>query len=51
MMSYDVTCVRDCSNTVDGRLYMWGWGGRGQLGQGEILKSPQNLPLLVEGFK
>lgn len=28
---------------------MWGWGGRGQLGQSEIQK--QNLPLLVEGLK
>ena len=32
---------------------MWGWGGRGQLGQGEIMKTPQHTstPLLVEGFK
>ena len=36
---------------VEGRLCMWGWGGRGQLGQGEILKAPQSSPLLVEGFK
>ena len=38
---------------VEGGLYMWGWGGRGQLGQGEIMKTPQHTsaPLLVEGFK
>ena len=33
----------------DGLLWMWGWGARGQLGQGE-LKSAFS-PIAVEGFK
>lgn len=51
-MSYcAVTSETISHHTVEGKLYMWGWGGRGQLGQGEILKNPQSLPLPVEGFK
>jgi alpha-tubulin suppressor-like RCC1 family protein len=33
----------------DGYLWMWGWGSRGQLGQGE--KMNLNSPAKVEGFK
>ena len=33
----------------DGVLFMWGWGARGQLGQGE-LKS-LFTPTVVNGFK
>jgi alpha-tubulin suppressor-like RCC1 family protein len=49
---YRIACGRNHSAAVDvdGHLYMWGWGGRGQLGQGEISKSPQSSPVLVEGF-
>jgi len=35
--------------TVDGALWMWGWGARGQLGQGDTKSS--NVPVLVEAFK
>ena len=33
----------------DGILWMWGWGSRGQLGQGELKNL--NTPTKVEGFK
>lgn len=33
----------------DGYLWMWGWGSRGQLGQGEMKNL--NTPTKVEGFK
>ena len=33
----------------DGILWMWGWGSRGQLGQGELKNL--NTPTKVEGFE
>ena len=36
-------------SSEDGYLWMWGWGSRGQLGQGELKNL--NTPTKVEGFK
>ena len=50
-MEYHHSVSLDVLSAVGGKLHMWGWGGRGQLGQGEIIKSPQSLPVIVDGFK
>jgi len=48
---YKVACGRYHSACIDldVALWMWGWGARGQLGQGDTKSS--NVPVLVEAFK
>ena len=42
-MQYLIMC------TVDDNLWMWGWGARGQLGQGDTKN--HNTPVAVDAFK
>ena len=48
-MTTHAPCVETCDIICDFRVYSWGWGVHGQLGQGDV--EDRNRPTLVAGLQ